>query len=398
MSVPYGAKQSQRQPLPDQLRGIALLGIVLVNMPFLAISISGFTPDSTSSIPDRVTAFLIVAFAQGKFYLLFAFLFGYSLTLLLCNRTSDGLRRYRRRLIGLAVLGIAHAVLFFIGDILFSYAILGALLLLFVARGDRTAMRGAAVALGVALTVLVLVAISSPTGGSGLVADSGNFDAAMRGSFADAAAARAKALPEALVVQLVLNWAFSLGMFLLGILAGRRRILAHPDRHRTLWRRLLLLAGLVGVPGGLIAAWLSFGPGATTGQSDLIAIAVCFGTAPALTAGYIALAALHTASPVLRAVQPAGRMSLTGYIGESILMAVIFCGWGLGLYGRLGAFHAALIALAVWLALDLFAGLWLHRCRYGPLEWALRAWSCRALPSMRTHHSDRHHGCGCRHQ
>ncbi|MEG9218931.1 hypothetical protein V6S72_33495, partial [Pseudomonas aeruginosa] len=72
-----------RHPLPDQLRGLALLGIVLVNMPFLAISgTGGFLPSSTSTWYDQATAFAVVAFAQGKFYLLFSFLFGYSLTLL----------------------------------------------------------------------------------------------------------------------------------------------------------------------------------------------------------------------------------------------------------------------------------------------------------------------------
>lgn len=50
--------------------------------------------------------------------------FGYSLSLMLRQRADDGVRRYRRRLVGLAILGLAHATLFFVGDILLSYAIL----------------------------------------------------------------------------------------------------------------------------------------------------------------------------------------------------------------------------------------------------------------------------------
>lgn len=76
-------------------------------------------------------------------------------------------------------------------------------------------------------------------------------------------------------------------------------------------------------------------------------------------------------------------MSLTGYLGESILLAAVFCGWGLGLFGRLGAFPAALIALAVWFALEVFARAWLSRFAYGSFEWLLRAWSYRAWPPLR---------------
>ena len=389
MTVPPAATASsgesrpgQREALPDQLRGLALLGIVLVNMPFLAISTAGFTASSTSDIADRATAFLVVALAQGKFYLLFAFLFGYSLTLLLQHRTADGLRRYRRRLLGLAVLGLVHAVFFFIGDILLSYAILGTLLLLFVARSNRTALWAAAVTFAAALVVLGLLAVSTPTG-AGLVADSVDVDSAIKGSFWHGAGARFTALPEALVVQMVLNWLLSFSMFLLGLVAGRRGVLTHPERHGPLWRRLLLLAALVGVPGGFGAAWLSFGPGAGGGQRDLIAVALCFATAPALSGGYVALAALHTGSRRMRLVQPAGRMSLTGYLGESILMTAIFGGWGLGLFGEMGALRAALIAVAVWLTLDLYAGWWLRRYRYGPFEWVLRTWSYRGWPPLR---------------
>ena len=89
---------------------------------------------------DKVVAFLIVALAQGKFYLLFAFLFGYSLTLILKIRSTASTNRYLRRLVGLAVLGAGHAYLFFIGDILMSYAFLGLVLLLFFGGSTRTVL------------------------------------------------------------------------------------------------------------------------------------------------------------------------------------------------------------------------------------------------------------------
>jgi uncharacterized protein len=76
-------------------------------------------------------------------------------------------------------------------------------------------------------------------------------------------------------------------------------------------------------------------------------------------------------------------MSLTGYLGESMLLAAIFCGWGLGLLGQLTAFPALLVALAVWLSLELFAKVWLIRYRYGPSEWLLRCWATKSWVSQR---------------
>ena len=388
-------RAGERERLPDQLRGLALLGIVLVNMPFLAISTSGFTAESTSRPIDEATRFLVVAFAQGKFYLLFSFLFGYSLTLLLRSTAADGLRRYRRRLLALAALGLGHAVFFFVGDILFSYAILGVGLMWFVRRSDRAALIGAGVAYLVGVLVLTLLVVAEATApttqAAGLSADIAATDDALRGGFVQAAAARVNALPIALTVQAFLNWSLAFAMFLLGLLAGRRRLLAHPEGHRRLWRALLIVAAVVGLPCALVSATLFSGAG-DDNLRLITGVAVGFAGAPFLSAGYVALAALCTQSRVLSAMAPAGRMSLSGYLGESILMSAIFCGWGGGLLGDLSAAECAVIAVAVWVVLDVTAKLWLVRFRYGPFEWVLRAWSYGHRPPLRrerTRHADR---------
>ncbi len=354
-------------------------------MPFLALSSAGFTAETTTSVADQVTEFLVVAFAQGKFYLLFAFLFGYSLTLMLRRGHAAGRARYRRRLVGLAVLGALHATLFFVGDILLSYAVLGLVLLVLVRRSDRVALRVAVVSLVVGFGVLALVAVLAvldPEAGGGFVEDSASMDAALAGSFLDAARGRTLALPGVLAVLGALNWAYALAMFCLGLVAGRRGLLAHPERFPDLWLRLGRAALFVGLPAGLVSAVLITGTGGSS-PAQVVGVALGFAAAPALTGGYVALAVRYRESRVLRAVAPAGRMSLTGYLGESVLLSAVFCGWGIGLFGRLGAFAAALVALAVWALLEVFSHWWLRRFHYGPFEWVLRWWTRGSRPHLR---------------
>ena len=57
--------QISRQVLPDRLRGLALLGIVIVNAPFLGISIEGFTRQSISGPVDLATMFAVITLAEG---------------------------------------------------------------------------------------------------------------------------------------------------------------------------------------------------------------------------------------------------------------------------------------------------------------------------------------------
>ena len=376
----------QRQALPDQLRGFALLGIIVVNMPFLAVSNIGTWELQLSNLSDKVVAFLIVALAQGKFYLLFAFLFGYSLTLILKSRSTNGVRRYLRRLIGLALLGAGHAYLFFIGDILMSYALLGLVLLLFIGRPTRTFLFASAFSYVIGLALLALVFFetrSAENSAGGFITNPNALDDAIKGSFLDSVVGRANALPEALLVQLVINWFPALSMFLLGLAAGRVGLLSDPAKHKSLWRSCVIVGVLVGLPAGIASAWLALVPEDPTGVYGIAGVVVGFALAPALSAGYVGAIALLSHRRFMSYAEPAGRMSLTGYLGESILLAAIFCGWGLGLFGVLNLTQALFVALGVWIALEIFAKQWLRSFAYGPFEWTLRSWSNLEIATFR---------------
>lgn len=380
------ASDSGRQQLPDQLRGFALLGIVLVNMPFLGVTNAGLTSQVVATPLDTGIAFAILTLAQGKFYLLFALLFGYSFSLMLRDDTSTTRARYLRRLLGLLVLGAVHAYFFFIGDILMSYAVLGFAMLALLRRSTRTLLVVAAISFATGVLVLALIVLDALNGGAtgaGIVNDvAGLDDVLATGTFLETVIARAAVLPEALLFQVAINWLPAFSMFALGLAVGRTRLFADPRAHRRLWRGLVATGLTIGLPLAAVSAWFQVVSMDSTGVNQVIGVAIGFATAPALTAGYVGAFALLTSTRWARGFSPAGRMSLTGYLGESVLLAAVFCGWGLGLFGTLPLALAALVAIGAWLALDLFAVFWMRRFRYGPLEYLLRWWSTLRRPSF----------------
>jgi uncharacterized protein len=371
---------AQRQDFADELRGFALLGIVLVNVPFLGISGQGFTEAAVAATGDRVAAFLTVALAQAKFYLLFAFLFGYSMSFLVRSGDGSSRRRFMRRLLGLAVLGVLHAVWLFVGDILLLYGLLGTALLV-MHQWRNAALLRFAVAVGLlwmAMLAMVAMAPADPSQSGVLMERVAAFDAAMAsGTWREAAAARLSFWPLAAVVIGLLNGLPVLAMFALGLLAGRKKLLAQPDAHAPLWRHARSIGTLLGLPLSFWGAWLSVGPGAqlgSTGMRETAGLVLGFVSAPLLSWAYVGwLLRLRQRVPGgLRWFRPAGRMSLSGYLGESLLLSLVFCAYGLGLFGQLGAARVALIGLLVWVVLDLLAHVIQRFAARGPAEWLLR--------------------------
>ena len=367
-----------REALPDRLRGIALLGIVVVNAAFLGISVEGFTQASVEGVGNLATALLVVTFAEGKFYLLFSFLFGYSASFILRDNSAPNRRRYLRRLLALFLFGVAHAVFFFVGDILITYSILGLLLLAVSRTSDRALRRWTIGAIAVAVVLILTVsalAAAFPEEGSGL----GGLETAMEtGSFVDVAAARLEALPVFLTAVFFLQGPMAFAMFTLGLRASRTRLLAEPGAHVTLWRRMAIWGWVIGLPVQAIAGVLqvsAIAAGNPTSVPGALGLALGFTTAPILTAGYIGTIALVLARKphFLSVMAPAGRMSLTVYIGESALLSFAFAAYGLGYFGEWGALPVVAIAIASWAILSAFAWLWMTRFTQGPLEYVL-AW------------------------
>ena len=245
---------STRQEFPDRLRGIALLGIVLVNAPFMGISADGLTAASVSGAANWLSAFLILALAEGKFYLLFSFLFGYSSSFILRDNSVPNRRRYLRRLFALFVFGLIHAIFFFIGDILITYSVLGVLLFAISRSSDRALRwwtRGSIAVAGLFIVAFASLLTFIPEGESSM---DGLQQALASGTFLEAAGARLAVLPEVLIFLLFVQAPMAFAAFTLGLRASRIRLLANPMEHRTLWKRLMIWGWLIGLPLQLIAA------------------------------------------------------------------------------------------------------------------------------------------------
>jgi uncharacterized protein len=368
---------TNRQHFADELRGLALLGIVLVNVPFLGISMMGFTHVIQTPWWDRLAQFVVVAFFQGKFYLLFSFLFGYSAHLILGKGNRS--RQFMLRLIALAILGSLHALLFFVGDILVSYALLGTVLLFAWRWSDATLIKAskaaAAIAVGWICFLGWLITLPSLNGDTDLSAIE-RFDESQRsGSFWQAVQARFDIWPDALVVLGSLNWAFALSCFFLGMLGSRKKVFANSLAYSAIWKKCRQL-GWIGLPLNLFAAWLVAGPGVGVDTRTITGIFLGFCAAPFLSAAYVGWM-IHIREIKVDAFamfRSTGRMSMTLYIGESILLAAFFGAWGAGFFGQFGAAATLAIAIAAWVALEVFAKFWLSRFEQGPLEYLMKKW------------------------
>lgn len=398
----------ERIDLLDILRGFALLGILIVNMgifsfPFIAAFTE--TPRGDSAL-DHAVEFLTYALATGKFYPLFAFLFGLGMWLQMERVEEAGgapARFMVRRLLVLMGFGLAHALLIWNGDILFIYALVGLVALLFRKAQPRTLLIWAGILIAIPVIFSagfiglgLLMAGLAPTDASGmdevmtLVRDLEwqTIETYARGSWGQIFVWRAI---EWLIVLAIFflsgNVLQILAIFLIGMYAGKRqvfqRLMQLPANERRLPGGGVCLA--VGLVANLALTWLMWSVETTSPLAGAPQVLLLiFG--PVLSYGYIAaFVALTRRETWHRWLQPlvaAGRMALSNYIAQSIICTLIFYSYGLGLFGQVGAFAGLLISVAIWVAQLIISVAWLTRFRFGPLEWVWRSLTYGAPQTM----------------
>lgn len=378
----------------DAIRGSALFGIFVVNI--LAFSSvwygTGLDAPLVHSTLDKALDFAVSALFELKFYLLFSFLFGYSVTLQMLSADKAGeplVPRMIRRQIGLFLIGAFHAVVLFHGDILTTYAILGLVLLALRGLSDRVLLALAAILLLLTSLLWVGIAVWQAT-----LPDLDQTELARQmisetlagwlGTPGDIIASHIRTLAGFLPLLVLLQAPTALAMFLLGYVAGRNRIFSRPDLISAWIRPIVSLGLFLGLPGGIAYAMATTLMPGTALETAGLALSVL--TAPFLSAAIVAgLIALFTSGrlPGLRALlASAGRMALSNYLLQSLVSALIFHGYGLGLMDSFGTSMVLAIACLVFAGQLVVSHWWMARFRYGPLEWFLRALTLWRLPAL----------------
>lgn len=360
----------------DLMRGFALLGIFIANMlmfhsPYMYLDPYAFF--TTGS--DEATFRWIDIFVQGSFYPIFAFLFGYGINM----QYEKALERNRpfaaimaKRLTILLCFGLLHALFIWSGDVLFTYTIMGFLLILLVRIPAKWLLPFALVLYVIPVGLLYFITrLIVTTNPNILVAEFGDTHQIERvistfaqGSFGEIFSMR---LVEWLTFGLgstFLGFFIVLPLIMLGAAMSKWKVI---ERAAEIKGRLVIVT-VIGIAVGL---WMKMLPHMGEPTYDLVQLQDTFGGV-ILAVGYVGLLLLLSTSPlfrtVFRPVGKAGRMSLTTYITQSIVATCIFYSYGFGLYGKVDLITGTWIAVGVFVIQVILAELWLSTFRMGPLE------------------------------
>jgi uncharacterized protein len=397
----------QRIEILDVLRGFALLGIIFNNVQYL--SGYAFTPFDTLKqvanfqINEHFYHFLDII-VTAKFYTLFSFLFATGFSIQLSRHTEDPtgfLKTYRRRLYILLIIGLIHSLIWF-GDILFSYALMGFLLIPFRNAKSRTLLRWAICMLLVPsafdLTVLFFSHGSAAADVGGTAAVHVSYPdmtpetvllTFQNGSVGDLFFLNIHNLVWKFLGYLPSGGFFTLfGIFLLGYYLASIRFFTEKQRP-ALFFIISLIVGLSAtlsarILGGGLYQW------PPTLHNSLFKCLLLAGQI-FLCFSYVMLMyiAFHNSvcKRLLQHLVPMGRMALSNYLSQTVVMIAIFYNFGGNLFGRIGIIPAAGIALAILVVQMIVSSLWLEHFRFGPMEWIWRSLTYKSKIALRQNRS-----------
>lgn len=372
----------------DFLRGAAVLGILIANLPGFALPTEAyFSPAAWGGTARAdVTAWaLTFILVEGKMRGLFAALFGASMLLVIQRadaRGDSGAAIHLRRMATLFVLGCAHLYLLWSGDILALYALTGCIALLFTAAPTRLLLAAAGAALLLTLfnglALLSLGPVVEEVFGRTTPAALAREIAALRGPWPANVAWRwhEEAGP---VTALLANGPETLAYMLFGMAGLRSGFLTGAwPRHRY---RLIAGATLVAtLPVYALLAW-------RTAAGDFDAHAVVRASfvltpllRPVTVTGYAALLLLLAREGRLAAT---GRVALSNYLACSIAFTALFYGWGAAQFARWDRAALYLLIPPAWGAMLLWPRWWLARFTHGPVEWLWRCATQRRWLALR---------------
>ena len=369
----------QRDIAPDVLRGFALLGILVVNIQFMGLSSAeGARGEWTLGFANGSATFIIASIFTGKFYLLFSFLFGYSSNYIIRGERSNR-GRWIKRCFVLIALGVLHFTFLWHGDIIFVYGLFGLLLTAFFFRKDRTLKIWTRIVFIFSSVLILLASILVylaeryiPQESIQAPMETRLDEVLLGGSFWDAVPARLEMWAYGVSTGFLLQGGMAFAAFLLGVRLARSNFLSSPiDKAAN--SRLMKKGLFYGLPIQIIAAAIFLRNEQAVEPSEtiyLLSLSASFVAAPLLSMFYVGVIRklVEERPHLVLWMKPAGNLSLTIYISQSVITSLIFSPWGLGLFQDLQTWQVFILAFGIWLLLSYLAAQWLKRFDQGPLE------------------------------
>ena len=369
----------------DALRGFALFGLFLVHMPELYELY--WSHPSTDPVQLLWHDAVFKTFADKAFALL-ALCFGVSFFIIMdrsARRGVDFTGRFVWRLVVLAAIGLVHS-LWYRGDVLQVLALMGMFLLPF----HRVRSNGLMIGIGAFFLLQPMLVFKLICGLNGAAwANAAPY-------FWTSPTPQAYLTGGSLLETIRMNWTDGhrvtwefmlesgrlsqiLGLSLIGMVLGRVGFFSEPSRFKAVRHGGLALAILalliMSQWGGSIAALVPSTPSMFMPRSVAGTIVGSLTNLCIMWALLFGFLSLHVGPghAVLKVLAPVGRMTLTLYVGQSLVFVPVFYSFGLGLHATMLQSTAILLGLAAFAAQAAFAHWWFRRYAYGPLEWVWRA-------------------------
>ena len=374
-------QQGERISSIDILRGFSLLGILLVNIMAFYVPMPHVTdlPNWFTDANDIIFHQYLDIYVQSSFYPLFSMLFGYGIAMQFTKAKDANVSFYgfaTKRLILLFILGLLHAYLIWWGDILATYAFCGFFLMLFIRLGAKWLFTFALLIYGL-LQFLIIIGftLSSKMHSEveaeplDIIAIQDAITAYATGSWYDAYVQRLADVAIQFAPEMWISALFTiLPYMLLGAAASKLKLI---ERAKQYWKMWLAIA-VIGIAVGL---FIKNAPILYT-RTEFLEYVKVFVGGPILAIGYIGfvmiLCQFKKVEQFLSPIAKLGRMSLTGYLMQSIILSVLFYNWGYGLYGKIDVLQGIYIAIMIYIIQIIIAELWFIKFKQGPIEWGMK--------------------------
>jgi uncharacterized protein len=395
------APKAERFVSIDMLRGFAVLGILMMNIQVFAMHANAYQyplahMDFTGA--NQTVWWTAFTFFELKFITIFSTLFGAGIVLMLGSDKALGTRQHYPRMLWLLAFGLVHAYVFWFGDILVTYALVGmiAVMLRSLSVGKLLFWGLFAIAMNGLVFIGILSAFNLMPGEIDPVKvgmapsaeDLQDVVSLYQSGFLDRLPYNAGFAAMGQIMGLIFFGARTFGLMLIGMALFKSGFLL------ARWPHLVyLVCAAIGLGIGLpVAGWA--GQAAIADNFDLAhmwehqgvnyvaSLFVSFGYASVV----MFLAKIDLFKVLLHPFTAAGRMAFTNYLSQTLIMTYLFVGPpGLGWFGTLERVEQAQLVIMVWIGQLIFSTLWLSVFRFGPFEWLWRSLTYgRPQPILKT--------------